>query len=84
VSGEAHIGEGAHIRKTSDYAVLRGFAPGPVTVYRTEEGHAVQAGCRNFTLDADLAALADREGWVLEPGWELLVAALRERVLAWH
>jgi hypothetical protein len=68
----------------SHVIVIDGLLSHAITVYRTAEGHAVQAGCQNFQLTDDLADIASSNEEALPPGWRHLREALLAQVATWH
>jgi len=84
VRNNAQVGQDADVFRPHHVIVLDGILEEPVTVYRTKDGHRVQAGCQNFTLNDDLRTLAGEHGWALPVGWEALRDAFLIQVEAWH
>lgn len=85
----AHLSVGkvsynAQVNHHNHVIFVCGLTEEPVTVYRTEDGHTVVAGCQTFELGDDLAEIAEVNEWDLPEGWEEVRDGLLKVVKTWH
>lgn len=86
VAHGAHIGQDADVFEGRHVIVLSGLFPDHVTVYRTNDGPRVQAGCQNFALFEawkTMTELAEWHNWELPPSTEQILEGLRAASVGW-
>ena len=84
VFGDARVSEDAQVYAPNHIIVISGYLRSSFTVYRTNDGHRVQAGCQNFRLTDDVELIARTHEWVLPRGWETVRDGLLASVKGWH